>query len=137
MKKFLSVTKTSALALLILAAVGALATLAFALWAPVTGFTVNFFDAEYDAQALAATGFIEWMALFLGTAIAYFIAAIVGFGAILFAGSVVALSLLFVAFALVAGALALISPILIVAGLVWFGVWAVRRYTGRNAAAVA
>jgi hypothetical protein len=137
MKTFLKVSKTTAIALLIVSGICALLTLAFGLWAPVTGFTVNFFDAEYDAQALATTGFFEWMALFFGTAIAYFLAAIVGFAAIVFAGSVVALSLVFVALSLVAGALALISPILIVAGLVWLCVWAVRRFSNRNAGAVA
>jgi hypothetical protein len=137
MKTFLKISKTTGIGLLIISGIGALLTLAFGLWPPVTGFTVNFFDAEYDAQALAVTGFFEWMALFFGTAIAYFIAIIVGFAAIVFAGSVVALTLLFVALSLIAGALALISPILIVAGLVWFCVWAVRRLSKKNAGAVA
>jgi hypothetical protein len=132
MKTFLKITQTTGIALLILAALGALLTLAFGLWAPISGFTVNFFDAEYDAQALAATGFIEWMALFFGTSIAYFLAAIVAFAALIFAGSVVTLTLLFVALSLIVGALALISPILIVAGLVWLCVWAVRRYSNRS-----
>ena len=137
MKTFLRFIKTSALALIVLAAVGALLTLAFALWAPVEGFTVNFFDTEYDAQTLAAVGFSEWMALFLGTTVAYIVAALAGTFALAFGGSVVVLTLLFVALGLVLGALALLSPILAVVGLVWLGVWAVRRYSANRNAATA
>ncbi len=137
MNTFLRITKKSAFALTILATVGALLTLAFALWAPISGFTLNFFDAEYDAHALVETGFFEWMALFLGTSIAYFFGALVVLFALAFGGSVLVLTLLFVALSLVLGALALVSPILVVAGLVWLGMWAVRRIARRNVNSVA
>jgi hypothetical protein len=126
-------TKKSSAILIVLAALGALCTLAFTLWGPLDGGTFNFFDAEYDAQSLAATGFIEWMALFVGVTFAYMFAGIVTIAALGFAAFVCAAALLFTAGALVLTATIVLSPIIAVVGLGWLAVYGVRRHRERNA----
>jgi hypothetical protein len=93
MKRFLRFTNFSVQALVVFAALASLITLAAALWLPLPNATLSFFDVEYDAQTLAATGFIEWMLLFLGTAVVYMFATLGALFALAFGGSVVVFSL--------------------------------------------
>jgi hypothetical protein len=124
-------TKKSSAVLIFLAALGALLTLAFTLWGPMDGGTFNFFDAEYDAVALAETGFIEWMALFVGVTLAYLFAGIVMLAALAFAAFVCAAALLFTAGVLVFTAIIVLSPVVAVVGLGWLAVYALRRHRER------
>jgi hypothetical protein len=125
--------KKSSAILIVLAALGALFTLAFTLWGPLDGGTFNFFDAEYDAQSLAATGFIEWMVLFVGVTFAYVFAGIVTIAALGFAAFVCAAALLFTAGVLVFAAIIVLSPVIAVVGLGWLAVYGLRRHRERNA----
>jgi hypothetical protein len=132
MKSALVIARNTSFGLIALAALAAGLTMLLALYFPGDGVHINIFDAEYDSASLASVGFIEWMAVYCATTIAYIVAGIGIFFAIAITVAGVTLMLVIVAVALLVAAIAILSPIIAMAALVWVTVWGVRRLRARN-----
>lgn len=132
-KRALRITGVSMLVVLFFAMLGAASALSAAYWDWIPGMTMHLFGVEYDAGTLAGVGPLEWVLLFIAATLAFCVAIIVGLFAAAFGSAVVVFALFFVFAGLAFGALALISPILLFIALVWAVIWAVRRYSRRNA----